>query len=150
MSNVTNIGQTAQCETMVATTKIVAPYFTVPGAYTTGSGASPVPPTTITPYVAGVNKYIIYQTLPAGVVSGQTLSYYSQLIGGLPNNFIRSNNISVNATFVCDAFGEVRIAVQPIYQETVDALYAFVSSSTAAVFTTPVYFKFVVTFTPDA
>jgi hypothetical protein len=149
MSNVTNIGQTAQCETMVATTKIVAPYLTVPGAITTGSGASPVAPTTSTTYVAGVNKYIIYHTLPAGVVSGQTLSYYSQLITGLPNNFIRSNNISVDTTFVCDAFGEFRVSAQPIYQEGVDALYAFISSSTAAVFTTPVYFKFVVTITPD-
>ena len=150
MSYLTNLGQEAQCQTLRATSKVVAPYFTVPYAITTGSGASPVLPTVITPYVAGVNKYIIYQSLPSTVSSGDVLGYYSQLISGLPNNFIRSNNISVDATFVCDAFGEFRVSAQPIYQEGVDNLYVFVSSSTAAVFTTPVYFKFVVTFTPDA
>jgi hypothetical protein len=145
-ANVTNLGNQALCDILIAQTQVRSPNFSQPDQVI-GSAASPSA-TVTQAYVAGITKYIFYS--PLTTATALTQSY---TVTGLPATFpatfsIIAQTLAVATTSFSTA--PVISAAHLSYSGTNTTLTSTPTSSTSPAFSTgTAYLKLVIQFTLD-
>ena len=142
--NVTNLGNQAQANILIADTQVRSPSFSQPEQLV-GSAASPVA-TFTQAYTAGINKYIFYSPLASGTA---LTAVYS--ITGLPTNFPALYTVTGHTVAVASATFSTAPIISDSHQSfSGTTLFSNPLSSTSPVFGSgTAYVKVTITFTLD-
>lgn len=147
-SSVTNLGNHAQADVLIANTQMRCPSFSQPEQ---SVGSPTTPSTTITQaYVAGINKYIFYYPLYSG---GGPIVDNDYSITSMPANFMNTHSSSSSIVAIATTSFSTHptfSAIHLYYNEGTNTFYSNPRETTRPVFSTgTAYMKVVTTFTVD-
>ena len=143
-ANVTNLGNQAQADVLIANTQVRAPSFSQP-EQVVGSAASPSA-TLTQAYVAGINKYVFYTPLTTATAINEIYT-----ITGLPTNFPALYTVTGHTVAVASAGWTTVPVISDSHQTfTGTTLSSNPKSATSPGFSSgTAYVKVTITFTLD-